>query len=166
MSQKIEQRMRSRNEWVEIFPYGLALAPDASRPVMIFKDESEQRVLPVWLTPLEAGIAVSQSGGALIDASPHNLTWKILKPLDVNLQKCFFTELKGHHQFVRLQFSGSEKLKSLESRADEAISFCLSTACRFFCRVDFFDTCRVMDANLMASQDLEQLNVGDMPYMN
>lgn len=158
--------LRSRKEWIELFPYGLAIAADASRPVMIFKDEDEQKVLPVWLSPLDAGIAVTQSGGAQTDSSPHNLTWKILSPLGVKLEKCFFTELRGHHQFVNLQFSGSDKLKTLESRADEAISFCLSTECRFFCRIEFIESCRVMDANLLAAQELAQVSTTDMPYMN
>jgi bifunctional DNase/RNase len=149
-----------------MFPYGLAIAADASRPVMIFKDKSEEKVLPVWLSPLDAGIAVSQSGGAVTDASPHNLTWKILKPLGVKLEKCFFTELKGHHQYLRLEFSGSDKLKSLESRADEAMSFCLSSECRFFCRKDFIDACRTMDASLVASQDLDLIRASDYPYLN
>ena len=166
MKRAIGQDLRSKNEWIEIFPYGLALAPDASRPVMIFKDESEQKVLPVWLSPLDAGIAMTQSGGTLTDASPHNLTWKILKPLGLKLEKCFFVELKGHHQFVRLQFSGSDVIKSLESRADEAISFCLSTDCRFFCRLEFIEACRVMDSSLFAGQDLELEQPTDIPYLN
>jgi uncharacterized protein len=166
MSRLLDQDLRSRKDWIEIFPYGLAIAPDGSRPVMIFKDETEQRVLPVWLSPLDAGIAVTQSGGTPVDSSPHNLTWKILKPLGVKLEQCYFTELRGHHQYVRLKFSGSEGLKSLESRADEAVSFCLSTECRFFCRLDFIDACRVMDAHMFAVQQMSDMEHPGPDYLN
>lgn len=158
--------LRSRKEWIEMFPYGMAVSPGNSRPVMIFKDKSEQKVLPVWLNHLEAGIAVQQSGGAKTDSSPHNLTWKILGPLGVKLEKCFFTEVKGHYQFVRLQFSGSPDLKKLESRADEAISFCLSSDCKFYCQLEFIEKCRVLDGEMALAMSPANESADHHPYLN
>lgn len=158
--------LRSKKDWIEMFPYGLAFAPGSTRPVMIFKDKSEKQVLPVWLSQLDAGIAVSQSGGAKTDSSPHHLTWKILDPLGVELEKCFFTEVRGHYQFVDLHFKGSAKLKKLESRADEAISFCLSSDCRFFCRIDFMDECRVLDGEMAMAMNPMSDTSDIHPYIN
>lgn len=168
MNRIIETDFKMKKEWIEMFPYGLAVGANGSRPVMIFKDKNEEKVLPVWLSPLDSAIAVSQSGGSITDSSPHNLTRKMLDTLEVKVEKCYFTELKGHHQFLRLEFSGSEKLKELESRADEAISFCLSADCRFFCRRDFIDKCRVMDAEMEMPMNIDMTvtTEGDRPYLN
>lgn len=158
--------LRSKAEWIEMFPYGLAMSPGSSRPVMIFKDESGQKVLPVWLSPLDAGIAVNQSGGGATDTSPHHLTWKILEPLGVKLKKCFFTEVRGHHQFVKLHFSGNENLRRLESRADEAISFCLSTECKFYCRLEFIERCRILDVEMAMAVGKDSQDANPHPYLN
>jgi bifunctional DNase/RNase len=155
-----------RDEWIEMFPYGIAVGPGEIRPVMIFKDATEKRVLPIWLSPVDAGIAVSQSEASHVTASPHHLTWKILKPLGVRLEKCFFTEVKGAFQFVRLEFSGSKKLLSLESRADEAISFCLSTQCRFYTKVEFIERCRVLEGEMVSAFGKVKRNQTENPYLN
>jgi len=42
-----------------------------------FKDKPERRVLPVWLSPIDAGIAVTQST-IESDSSPHTLSVDIL----------------------------------------------------------------------------------------
>ena len=168
MRRIIETDFKSKKEWIEMFPYGLAMGASGTRPVMIFKDKNEEKVLPVWLSPLDSAIAVSQSGGSITDSSPHNLTQKMLEALEVKVEKCYFTELKGHHQFLRLEFSGSDKLKELESRADEAISFCLSVNSRFFCRRDFIDKCRVMDSELDMPNEVDMTVTmeNERPYLN
>ena len=138
-----------KEQLVEIFPYGITFSPDQSRPIMLFKDKDEVKVLPVWLSPLDAGITIQQNSVELGHcASPYSLTWKILKPLGIYLEKCIFKDVKGHHQFVELQFSGHPKLTTLTSRADEAISFCLSTQTKYYCETDYFDKCRVIDAQM------------------
>ncbi len=137
------------NELVEIFPYGVTLSADQARPVMLFKDDTESKVLPVWLSALDAGISVYQNSVEMgHSTSPYNLTWKILKPLGVYLEKCCFTEVKGLHQYVELHFKGHPKLTVLKSRADEAVSFCLSNKTQFFCEADFFDKCRIVESEI------------------
>ena len=143
--------MSNKNQLVEIFPYGITLSGEASRPIMIFKDENENRTLPVWLSPLDAGITIHQNSVELgYSSSPYSLTWKILKPLEIFLEKCVFTDVKGHHQYVTLHFKGHPKLDTMEARADEAVSFCLSNKTKFFCEADYFEKCRVVDAEMMS----------------
>lgn len=139
----------TKKTWIEMFPYGLVVAGDQARPVMIFKDKNGQRVLPVWMNPVHAGLAVGQN--AMADTNPHNLTQKILKPLGVELKKCYFKEVRGHYQIVQLAFAGDERLTRLEARADEAISLCLNTRARFFATSDFIEKCRVLEGEILNS---------------
>lgn len=155
-----------KSRWIEMFPYGLTLNPGQARPVMIFKDKSKTEVLPVWMSPVDAGIAVTQNMPTVTDSSPHNLTWKILDPMGVTLEKCFFKEIRGHHQIVDLQFKGSDKLKKIESRAEEALSFCLSSKCRFFTQKDFINKCRNLDAEMLQFAVSQGEAVNPYPYLN
>lgn len=156
--------LRSKSEWIEVFPFGVTMGPGQIRPVMIFKDKTETRVLPVWLSPMDAGIAVTQSATRL-EGSPHDLSWQILSMLGVELERCLFRELRGHHQYVELQFKGSRKLKSLKARADDAISFCLHAGCQFFATIDYMERSRVLETRI-TDVTLAKENVNPHPYLN
>lgn len=158
----------SKTEWIEMFPYGLVVSPEQTRPVMIFKDKQQARVLPVWLSPVDAGVAVSQSGGQQTDASPHRLTTTVLQNLGIKLERCFFKEIKGHYQIVELHFSGDERVSKIEARADEAISFCLNQNTQFFATIEFMDRCRVLEGELLSAlMNVSKKDVGNRhPYLN
>ena len=159
-------------KWMEIFPYAVSLSSGTTRPVMLFKDKLETQILPVQLSPLDAGIAINERSalGSSTSGSPHGLTHKVLGKLNIILEKCFFTEVKGHHQFVELHFSGDDRLSVLTSRADEVLSFCLSTEAHFYCQLDYFEKCRILDAEMseMAKKGLvhPSLMKNPHPYLN
>ncbi len=141
--------MKVTQELIEIFPYGLTLSPHMTRPILVFKDKTESKVLPVWLSQMDAGITLHQNSVEMgYSSSPYSLTWKILKPLGIYLEKCCFVDIKGHQQIVELKFSGHPKLNTLKTRADEAVAFCLSNKTKFFCSDDYFEKCRKLDVEL------------------
>lgn len=165
--------LKSKSEWVEMFPFGVAIGAGYARPVMIFKDKQEKRVLPVWLSPMDAGIAVSQgnapySSGARNEGSPHEISSQILSTLGITLEKCLFKEVKGHHQFVELHFSSKKSLplKMLEARADDAISFCLRSGCKFFATGDYIERSRVLEGEMVMMGTSARAEVNPHPYLN
>lgn len=167
-SRKIDDE-RAAESWIEVFPYGVAYGGDRSRPLVLFKDETGRKVVPVWSSPVDAGIALFQNQFLSPAASPHALTWKILEPLGVALEMVRFSEVKGHHQYLDLVFSGHPKLSTIRQRADEALSFCLAAQTRFFCQEEFIMQSRVMEAHLVEqTKKLAGRNRGitSPPYMN
>lgn len=157
-------------DWLELEPYGVTTSVDSSRPVMLFKALDSEEVLPVWLSPIDAGIAITQHNVKQAGASPHDLTSKLLHDLHVNLECCLFTEVKGHHQYVELQFRVNRQLKRISARADQAISFSLHQKTRFFCRPEYIQESRVMNAEMIGNQrDLKlnpKLGRNRHPYLN
>lgn len=140
-----------KKNWVEIFPFGLSFGADLTRPLLIFKDDAKEKSLPVWLSPMDAGITLHQNTVEMgYSSSPYSLTWKILKPLDIFLERCCFTDIRGHHQYVTLYFKGHPKLKKIECRAEEAVSFCLSNKTQFFCETDYFEKSRLMETEMLS----------------
>ena len=75
------KKLQSKDEWVEIFPYGVTIAADDRRPVLIFKDSKEKIVLPVWLSTLDAHMALSGDSEGLRSQSSHGVSLKVLKSL-------------------------------------------------------------------------------------
>lgn len=171
---KIERELKSKSEWVEMFPFGIALGVGQPRPVMIFKDKLERRVLPVWLSPMDAGIAVSQggttyAGSPMQEGSPHDLSYKILETLGVRLEKCLFKRMHSHQQFVELHFAQNASKGApyiLESKADDSLSFCLKSGCKFFATVDYIEKSRVIEGEMLLSGPMKSNDINPHPYLN
>lgn len=137
---------------IELEPFGLTQGMERGRPVMLFREKGGDQTLPVWLSPLDAGIALGQRSGRIFATSPHDVSLKILDQMGVKIKSCCFSEIKGHQQFVELTFSGSRKLKTATFRADHAVSFCLQARARFYCAPEYIEQCREIDASLDRTQ--------------
>jgi uncharacterized protein len=170
MKNRLEFTFKPAAELVELEPYGVTAGADHSRPVMLFKEIGGEEMLPVWLNPIDASIAVSQHQVASPGLSPHELSLKVIENLGVTLASCVFTEIRGHHQFVELKFEGSRRLKSLSARADQAISFCLQAKTRFFCTRAYIQDSKVLTADMATAQNELRMNPGKAknrhPYLN
>lgn len=137
-----------REGLIELEPLGIAPSMEVSRPLMLFREIDGSRVLPVWLSHLDAGIAVIQAHSKSKDPSPHQFTRDLLQALQMELEACVFEEVVGHHQFVRVHFGGSRKVKELKTRADHVISLCLHTGCRFFTTVEVLKKSQDVDTEM------------------
>ena len=152
MKRVLEAKFKPQSETIELEAFGLTSGMDKARPVMLFREKGGEAVLPVWLSPLDAGIALTQHNAQSFTMSPHEVTLEALKQLGISLSECHFTELKGHQQYVNLIFTGSRKLKSMQARADHAISFCLQAQSKFFCTRGFLNKCRDIEAEMTHAQ--------------
>lgn len=153
MSDKFGCDLKPKSNWIQVYPYGVTLGIDESRPVLIFKDASEKVVLPVWLSHQDAGLALS--GSALnrrAGNSPHELSFKILEELGIKIEACFFVGFKGQHHLVEVKFAGSKKLSKLQVRADDAMSFCLRAGTKFYCTKDHTEVSRQMDVEIQQNK--------------
>ena len=124
--------------FIEIKPYGLAAGLEPHRPVLIFKSEDEVHSLGVPLSPLEAGISVSQNSHLGAGASPHGLSLEVFKRFQIQVKACFFKEIKSKNMFLEVLFSDShEKEFRHVVRADEGLSFGLRAGAPFFVTKEF-----------------------------
>lgn len=171
VNKKHDTELPTEQEWIEVFPFGVTLAADEIRPIMVFRDATEKLTLPVWLSPLDAGISLSQEFQSSIPATPHRLTNKMLGCLGLSLEECFFVEINGHSQIVELKFgsSGPIQMKNLRHRAEESISFCLFAKAKFFAPRWFIQKSRELKSDLQSVQQGLNLDPGvarnEHPYM-
>lgn len=134
---------------VELFPYGLSLSNDATRPFMIFKDKTGEMALPVPINQLEAGVTLTQSSHSSLPASTHKFSEKLLESLDIKIERCLFVEIKGVHQYVRLYMNGHPQYHSLKFRADEVMSLCLHLKIPVFASKNFINKSKHMSAEIV-----------------
>lgn len=156
--QSQEEETFHQNDLVQLFPYGLSVTTDASRPFLLLKDEAHQYTLPVAVSPIDAGVALSQSNKTALESSPHKFTAILMQSLNIEIKQAVFVEIKGSHQFLRLYISGHSGLSSLKLRADEAMSLCLYLNVPLFATKNFIGRSRVMSAEVEGRT--QKLNMG------
>ncbi len=145
---KTMTRLKAATDVIELEAFGLTSGMDKDRPVMLFREKGGEAVLPVWLSPLDAGIALTQHNSQTVAMSPHDIPLQALRVLGVQPESVHFVELKGHQQYMELRFNGSRRLKSIKARADHAISFCLQAKVKFYCTRGYLQRCRDVEAEI------------------
>jgi len=135
---------------IELFVKGIVVGPGHLRPVLLLRDAKDQETLPVWLNPLEFESLDAQSSPALKSSYFHIITRKIMKDIGYTLDRCVFTDLVGHHQYVNLHLAGPDD-RWISASAEEAMSLCLAMGTRYFATVDVIEKSRYINSELVAS---------------
>lgn len=137
------------DDLVELKPYGLSLTHEAARPFLILKDALGEHTLPVAVTQIEAGVALSQSSPTQMTTTPHAFLEKLIQSLDIKIERCVFIEIKGNHQYVRIFMTGHPRYQSIKVRADEAMSLCLHLKVPFYATKSFIQKSKIMSTNTL-----------------
>ncbi len=167
-AQESQEETFHQKDLVRLFPYGLSMSADASRPFLLLKDEAHVHTLPVAISPIEAGVALSQSNRTQLESSPHKFTALLLESLDIQVKQAVFVEIRGSHQYMRLYMSGHKNQNSIKLRADEAMSLCLHLETPLYATKAFIGRSRVMNAEMESlGQKTQGLNLsGRIGYLN
>lgn len=143
-----DEEVFRQEDLVQLFPYGLSVTTDASRPMLLLKDEGHQHTLPVALSPIEAGFALSQSNKTTVPSTPHKFTEILIQSLNIEIKQAVFVEIRGANQYLRLYFTGHASMSSIKLRADEAMSLCLHLNVPIFATKNYIGRSRVMSAEV------------------
>lgn len=156
-----------QEDLVRLFPYGLSVTGEISRPFLLLKDESHAFTLPVAVSPIEAGVALSQSNKSIAESTPHKFTELLMQSLGIEVKQAVFVEIKGANQYVRLYLTGHPKTNSIKVRADEAMSLCLHLDTPIFATKNYIGRSKVMNATVESNSHVLQNMSGDKPrYLN
>ena len=75
----------------EMIVTGISVDPDSKSPVMILRDKSGDRILPIWIGPVEAGsISVAINRVPMPRPLTHDLMLTMLRSLNVALTAARF----------------------------------------------------------------------------
>lgn len=160
--QSDEEETFHQKDLVRLFPYGLSVTTDVSRPLLLLKDEAHQYTLPVAVSPIDAGVALSQSNKTILQSSPHKFTALLMSSMGIEIKQAVFVEIKGSHQYLRLYLSGHPQMSSMKLRADEAMSLCLYLDVPLYATKNFIGRSRIMSAELESgAQNLQNVGLLD-----
>src|SRR6202020_3153818 len=116
---------------------GVRVEWPTNQPIVLLKETSGERYLPIWIGPMEAtAIAFAQQG--MVPARPltHDLFRDVLEALGVQLRTVNITALRDGIFFADLIFSNG---KEVSARPSDSIALALRTGATIFASEEILD---------------------------
>ena len=156
---------------VEMQVRGLMLDPVTNVPIVILRDPTGDRVLPIWVGPAEANaIALQIENVAAPRPMTHDLLRDLIAALGVVLSRVIIADLKGSTYYAYLELRQGKELVLVDARPSDALAIALRARAPVFVHSKVLDQARTLEvATDQADQDrlqkwLESLDPDDMGY--
>ena len=124
---------REEDRVIEVSVKSLAFDRKSNTPVVILKDMSGDRMLPIWIGPGEASAIAMQMGGITFQRPlTHDLLVSIVGGLGGKLQRVLITRVENSTYFAELIISRNGQLISVDARPSDSIAIALRAEARIF----------------------------------
>ena len=112
---------------IETYVSGLAFDTVSNAPVVLLKELTGERVLPIWIGPNEAGvIALELSGMSYNRPLTHDLLKSILNGFNAELQNIVVSSLKDNTFYAKFYIQASEnEIIEIDARPSDSIAMAL-----------------------------------------
>lgn len=102
-------------------------------PVVLLVDESEQRVLPIWVGPFEAqAIAMAIQGVLVPRPMTHDLFKSLCEHLGVTVRSVIINDIKDGTYFAEMYLQTASGEIIVDSRPSDAIALALRTGAKMY----------------------------------
>jgi uncharacterized protein len=162
-----QEEVFHQDDLIKLELYGVSIGLDGKNPSLILRDSVGVYTLPVAISPIDAGISMTQASPSATTSGPHTFTQLLLESLNIKTAQCVFVQIKNGVQYVRIYFMGHPNLSSLKIRASEAMSLCAQFKIPIFASKEFINQSKqfhVENANLEQPHALPQLELKSRPH--
>lgn len=156
---------------VEMAIKGLMVDPVTNMPIVLLRDAENQRVLPIWVGPVEANaIALQIENVAPPRPMTHDLFRNVLTELGATLERVVISDLRDSTFFAYLELRRGGELLLVDARPSDAIALSVRTRTPVFVDSKVLDSAKSADASSeQADQErlqrwLESLDPDDLGY--
>ena len=156
---------------IEMSIKGLMIDPITNMPIVILRDADHQRILPIWVGPVEANaIALQIENVAPPRPMTHDLLKNLLIELGASLRRVVVNDLRDGTFYAYLELDRGGATFIIDSRPSDAIALSLRTRTPIFVNTKVLDQAKTMDVTTeQADQErlqrwLESLDPDEMGY--
>ncbi|MDP9023524.1 MAG: bifunctional nuclease family protein [Actinomycetota bacterium] len=108
---------------IEVELVGVRVELPANQPIVLLKEKTGTRYLPIWIGAVEAtAIAFALQGVETPRPLTHDLIVNVLQDLGVDLQAVHVTELREGTFYAELHFVQNGRTHTVSSRPSDAIA--------------------------------------------
>ena len=131
---------------IEMKIKGLMVDPVTNMPIVILKDESDERVLPIWVGIFEANaIALRIEDIETPRPMTHDLLRSFVDTLGAVVEKIVVSELRDNTYFARIHIDVGGAKQEIDSRPSDAIALALRTEAPIYVEQAVLDQARTLD---------------------
>lgn len=131
---------------IEVNVLGLMLDPSNQAPVVVLKSVEGEKVLPIWIGPVEA---FAIQNGLEHSAPPrpmtHDLTCDVIKRLGGKVTRVEVTDLKDSTFYALIHIDRDGEMLVIDARPSDAIAISVRCDARIFVDESVFDKVRKPD---------------------
>lgn len=114
---------------IEVTVAGLALDPRTDSPILLLRDSSKNRILPIWIGVAEAtAIAAQVEGIRLPRPMTHDLTQNLVNSLGGRISRVAITSLVDATYYAQVTLVANDKENDLDARPSDAVALALRAA--------------------------------------
>lgn len=111
---------------IEMIVAGIAIDAGSRNPIVLLRDASERRQLPIFVSPEQAkAISAGLEGEKMARPMTHDLMANMLEVWDIKLQRVVIHALKDNTFYAVITVGKGEQKKDLDARPSDAISLAL-----------------------------------------
>ena len=156
---------------IEMSIRGLMVDPATSMPIVVLRDADNNRVLPIWVGPVEANaIAMQIENIAPPRPMTHDLLGHLLTALGASLQRVIITDLRENTFYAYLELRRGDDTVLVDSRPSDALALSIRARARIFVDTRVLDRAKTVDLSAdQADQErlqrwLESLDPDELGY--
>jgi uncharacterized protein len=118
---------------VELTLVGVRVELPANQPIVLLKEKSGERFLPIWIGAFEAtAIAFALQGIETARPMTHDLMKNIMDQLGITMQQVLISDLKEGTFFADISLSWNGKPFNIDARPSDAIALAVRTGVSIF----------------------------------
>jgi bifunctional DNase/RNase len=156
---------------IEMSIKGLMVDPVTNMPIVLLRDADNQRVLPIWVGPVEANaIALQVENIAPPRPMAHDLLRNVLAELGARLTRVVISDLRESTFFAYLELQRNGETIFVDARPSDALALSIRTRTPVFVDTKVLDRSRSTEVTSeQADQErlqrwLESLDPDDLGY--
>ena len=132
--------------FLEMKVSGIALDPFTNTPIVILKDLTGERVLPIWIGFMEASaIAMELEKTPRARPLTHDLMKTLLETLKFSVIRVDVTDLRNDTFYAEIRLQRGSEEHIVDSRPSDAIAIALRTGCPIFVRDEVFEKSKKLE---------------------
>jgi bifunctional DNase/RNase len=125
---------------------GLMVDPVTNMPIIILRDETGGRVLPIWVGIFEANaIALQIENITTPRPMTHDLLRNVIRDLNGTVQKIVVCDLKDNTFYALIYVAIGEDVTAIDARPSDAIALALRASAPIFVEESVIDNAKTVD---------------------
>ena len=150
---------------------GLMMDPLTNLPIVLLRDPSSDRVLPIWVGPVEANaIALQVENVQAPRPMTHDLLRNVLAALGATLTRFVITDLHDNTFYAYLELKRGGEVLFVDARPSDALALSIRTRAPVFVDTRVLDQAKSVDVSSdnadreRLQRWLESLDPDDLGY--